>query len=557
MDRNLIGKVGSRKFFRHLEEKIIVSVVLLIAGGFFFYFYSDYINTVKELNVENAISRGNISKAAELVASESVSYEFPNNTELASLFGVPFDEPVDKVIAMNASSTKPASITGEISKKNLISTNSEKISGKGPVSKKQNLASPTLIATGKTASDSLRAEKKVEKKTNSQGKQTASGTTKIATPTLELSAIGYRLKGIIHDKRGKSSTVFLFDPMRGHDVVIKTGASDTIRILKISSREVTLSTPKGDGILKLLDLTPVSKNASSTAMASLPGKKNTDPQNQDTDQKENVASSTTKADLVAGMKLLTSGDVETIKKDGSYIVVLKNVQPNSELAKAGFKSGDVISGIGGSIFKKANEIPELLAKFSTSQIKANLIRDGHEMTIDAPAMRRMRTQSQASHPEFPQTSNSPLGVTSSQLPLTSSLQSKNPPWPPNSQISANQSWPGNQQLPTISSGQGNQSFRIIQPGQAIQPWSGNQSPTTNQPFQTSNQSFTSLNQSFQPANQPPQATNQAFQTTNQPFQPSTYKPPSPFRQSPPTDSSQKTSEVVVGPIYQTGGSFPR
>jgi hypothetical protein len=61
---------------------------------------------------------------------------------------------------------------------------------------------------------------------------------------VDLSAAGYKLKGIIHDELG-NSVIFVYDPEERRTVVIREQQAGKIKVLQVEQRSVMLSTPEG------------------------------------------------------------------------------------------------------------------------------------------------------------------------------------------------------------------------------------------------------------------------------------------------------------------------
>lgn len=327
---------------------------------------------------------------ASLSASFGILAEFPETASGTMIPVVQASATASPAVTPVANASRTASSVG------VATGTSVAIAGSGSVPL---TASPTLVAS--VAVKPLKPVKATE-------------TAKLEPPKAklpDLEALGYRLHGIIHRKRGRSS-VFIYDPGRGKEVVVTAGASDPIRLLEVSDRRVVILTPKGKGTLRLGDAGPPTSRSGSFAgqaaqaasgVASSSGLAgNASPafsflSASGTFAVGTIASAglttpvsttvpvaaTASAELrpfagVDSLQLMKAGALEAKREQGRWYAVVGKVASDSPLAKAGFREGDKIETVGQSGFAHGAQIPMLLERWGGTghDSKITVIRNG-------------------------------------------------------------------------------------------------------------------------------------------------------------------------------------
>lgn len=258
-------------------------------------------------------------------------------------------------------------------------------------------ASVTVVATrtAVVASASVVASSTVKPRGPAKASETAVIPPK--KPKLpDLEALGYRLHGIIHRQFGRSSA-FIFDPIRGKEVVVTAGASDPIKLLEVSDRQIVIQTPKGTGTLKLGESGPpasrpgalpqgapfgaanaVAGSGSGSSSAILLNASDSQPF-KPTSAVSSVASGTSRPLSVDdSYQLVKSGALTGKEEGGRWYAVVGKVASDSPLFKAGFKEGDKIETVGQTGFSHGAQIPSILDRWGSGENESRItvIRNG-------------------------------------------------------------------------------------------------------------------------------------------------------------------------------------
>ncbi|MBF0498836.1 MAG: hypothetical protein HQM09_01780 [Candidatus Riflebacteria bacterium] len=229
--------------FRFPEERRIVFGVIIVLFLAVVYglidFFSNFPSGVSDMS--GLSDRAGQSANATSIATTRSSFKNLSPQNFAALFDLPLEAPlppiapIASIASISATASKLASVPTKIASGSL------------------GLATATIAS--RIASTSPRLSSAPAKIASETVKASISSTSQtIETP--DLNALGYRLRGIIHGRRGRS-TVFLFDPFRNKEVVVTSGASDSIKLVEVGERHVCIDTPKGKGILKLPDAVPI------------------------------------------------------------------------------------------------------------------------------------------------------------------------------------------------------------------------------------------------------------------------------------------------------------
>lgn len=214
-------------------------------------------------------------------------------------------------------------------------------------------------------------------------------------PPPDLFALGYRLKGIIRRKSGRSAA-FIFDPSRGRDVVVVMGASDPIRLTDVKERRVELLTPSGPGFLALQGVVasasklvvvlpgsdgktvqqvvaaavlPTSANASNSAAASGPAS-------------GPVSVSSPAPSFKSELpELMKKGMLQIAQEEGRWVMVVRSLSPETILAQFGAREGDRIMGVNGKSFPDPMVIKAMLEATDVKSGEFTVLRLGQQINL--------------------------------------------------------------------------------------------------------------------------------------------------------------------------------
>ncbi|MBF0408428.1 MAG: hypothetical protein HQM10_13845 [Candidatus Riflebacteria bacterium] len=492
-----------KKIFRYPEEKKIAIVFLFFAACFIAFLCNRTLISINEIPLAQKIYRENRDNQTDSLASAATSPAFLTADELSMLFGIIPEKP---------SEAGKSEIIKSIQEKNAIASAAEKMARTTAGAVKNKIASSGKIikpenSVKKTASASIKIASVAA--TIAPKKAVASESEKPEKKEIDLAKLGYKLKGIIHDEIGDNSTIFVYDPAKNRDVVVKYGDdSEEISILDISSREVTVSTPKGEGTLSLTDAYPVTKTSEKAEVAIVAEKRKKFTPKSTSTNENIVATPTIRVAREAINGALRGGEIETVKKDGKYTIRIMSLSPDSALAKIGFQTGDIVTALNGQSFTKPEEIPDMFEKFANSSARVNLKRGNRNIAADADSM-----------------------IMEQQLSLIQANKSKAEKLANEKLITQKRNTPANMKPDTIR-----------------EKLDGNN---------VSGREFS--DPSSVPAKRPPLTSSQIPlppqpQSNIQPESP--FQPPRPAWQN--TNANRKDpAKTIVGPIYHTGGSFPK
>lgn len=220
----------------------------------------------------------------------------------------------------------------------------------------------------------------------------------IAPKTIDLGAIGYRLKGIILEKDGNSAA-FVYDPNSKKTLVVREKADGEISIVSATMRSVRLQTPDGEGELELED-SKGQKGGSNTFLKPY-GAATSSPQSAAKAIKNEklLRQTDTSANSIAGM--ISAGHFQVRPERGSFQVEVRQV-PDS-FAGYGLRPGDKIIGTTQGDFKQSQDVALQLGKISDRPEPLKIQRGRRTMYLSPPprpakAPEQAKTQDPAKAP---------------------------------------------------------------------------------------------------------------------------------------------------------------
>jgi len=211
----------------------------------------------------------------------------------------------------------------------------------------------------------------------------------VLTPqTIDLYALGYRLKGIVLEKDGNSAA-FIFEPNGRKTVVVREKSPGEITMISATMRSVKIETPDGTGELELDDAKG-SKGGAPGFLKPFAAPSSSDSKSSTIPKAEVLLRQTqTSAGSIAEM--ISEGHFQVRPERGVFKVDVRKV-PDS-FSGYGLRPGDKIVGTSNGDFRQSQDVALELGKVSERPLPIKIQRGRRTIFLNPPP--RPKTDKQA------------------------------------------------------------------------------------------------------------------------------------------------------------------
>lgn len=199
--------------------------------------------------------------------------------------------------------------------------------------------------------------------------------------SVDLTAFGYRLKGIIFSEN-KDSTIFLYDPDKKKTILLSEKSDSSIKIIEVSTRTVRLKTPEGTGILELetgksgqTGLRSFGSAASKEAIQEKAAR--------DFKAKRTLSSHETSESGI--VEMINSKYLQVKPNRGNYDVIVNRVP--KALNGYGLRPGDRIIGTSQKNFHRSQDVPLALGQVGKKPLPLKIRRGRQVIFLNPPAQK--------------------------------------------------------------------------------------------------------------------------------------------------------------------------
>lgn len=204
-----------------------------------------------------------------------------------------------------------------------------------------------------------------------------------SSPTVNLAAAGYRLKGIVMEKDG-NSTVFVYDPDVKKVVIAREKSADQLRVVEVSLRSARLMTPHGEGLLELDSETKTVGSLS--MMKGAPAQGSPAPAISQSAARTSVQTSRQQSVSASAIAdIINAGHFNVSQNRGKYSVEVKKI-PDSFVGY-GLLSGDQIVGTNGQDFRRSQDIALELGELEKRPVALKILRKGKVVHLSPPPLK--------------------------------------------------------------------------------------------------------------------------------------------------------------------------
>ncbi len=234
------------------------------------------------------------------------------------------------------------------------------------------------------------AEVKVEKVEEKKPEPVAVATAPVvlSPESVDLYALGYRLKGIVLEKDGNSAA-FIFEPKGRKTVVVREKSPGEITMISATMRSVKIETPDGTGELELDD-TKGSKGGAPGFLKPFAAPLSSDSKSS-TPPKAEVLLRQTQTSAGSIAEMISEGHFQVRPERGVFKVDVRKV-PDS-FSGYGLRPGDKIVGTANGDFRQSQDVALELGKVSERPLPIKIQRGRRTIFLNPPP--RPKTDKQA------------------------------------------------------------------------------------------------------------------------------------------------------------------